>query len=121
MRRAVERLRDVLSAIDAIERYCDRDRTAFDQDELLQAWFLIHLQIIGEAARMLPDAVRAMAPDIPWGKMIGMRNILVHGYFNVDRDIVWEAATRDAPALRQAVERLLHTLDSADTSERREM
>lgn len=64
---------------------------------------------------MLPDAVRASAPDIPWSKMIGMRNILVHGYF-----IVREAATRDAPALRQAVERLLQMLDSADLSERRD-
>lgn len=87
MRRPVERLRDILSAIDAIERYRDRGRTAFDQDELLQAWFLLHLQIIGEAARTLPDAVRDMAPDIPRSKMIGMRNILVHGYFNIDRDI----------------------------------
>lgn len=66
---------------------------------------------------MLPDAVRARASDIPWSKMIGMRNILVHSYFRVDRDIVWEAATRDAPALRHAVERLLQMLNSADLSE----
>ncbi len=120
MRRAVERLCDMLAAIDALERYRDRGRAAFDTDELLQSWFLLHLQIIGEAARMLPDTVRNMAPDIPWSKMIGMRNILVHGYFTIDRDIVWEAATRDAPALREAIERLVRQLESADTSERRD-
>jgi uncharacterized protein with HEPN domain len=120
MRRPVERLRHMLSAIDAIERYRDRDRAAFEQDELLQARFLLHLHIIGEDTRTLPDAVRAIAPDVPWNKIIGMRNILVHGYFNIDRDIVWEAATRDAPALRPLVERPLHMLDSADSSGRRD-
>jgi len=120
MRRPVERLRDILTAIDAIERYRDRERANFEQDELLQAWFLLHLQIIGEAARTLPDDVRAMAPDIPWTKMIGMRNILVHGYFNIDRDIVWEAATRDVPALRKMIEHLVHMLEPANSSERKD-
>ncbi len=110
MRDPKERLRDVLDAIAAIERYCDQDKVAFEQDELLQVWFLRHLQIIGEAVRALPEDVQAMAPDIPWSKIIGMRNILVHGYFDIDTDIVWEAATRDIPSLKPAVERLLKRL-----------
>ena len=69
------------------------------------------LQIIGEAARALPEDVRALAPEIPWSEIIGMRNILVHGYFDIDTDIVWEAATRDVPAIKPAVERLLETLE----------
>jgi uncharacterized protein with HEPN domain len=81
---------------------------------LLQSWFLRHLQIIGEASRGLPDGVRALAPEIPWPNIIGMRNILVHGYFDIDTDIVWEAATRDVPALKPAVQRLLKTLDEQD-------
>ena len=76
---------------------------------MLQSWFLRHLQIIGEAARALPEDVRALAPEIPWSSIIGIRNILVHGYF--DTDIVWEAATRDVPAIEPAVERLLKTLE----------
>lgn len=110
MRDPRERLRDILEAIAAIERYQDRDRTAFERDELLQTWFLRHLQIIGEAARALPEEVRVRAPDIPWPKIIGMRNVLVHGYFEIDTDIVWDAATREVPALRSAVERLLGAL-----------
>jgi len=55
---------------------------------LLTVWFLRHLQIIGEAARALPENVRALAPDIPWAKIIGMRNVLVDGYFEIDTDIV---------------------------------
>ncbi len=78
---------------------------------MLQNWFLRHLQIIGEAARTLPEDVRVLAPEIPWPNIIGMRNILVHGYFDIDTDIVWEAATRDVPAIKPAVERLLKTLE----------
>jgi uncharacterized protein with HEPN domain len=81
---------------------------------LLQSWFLRHLQIIGEASRGLPEDVRDLAPEIPWSNIIGMRNILVHGYFDIDTDIVWEAATRDVPALKPAVQRLLKTLDEQD-------
>jgi len=58
MRDPKERLRDMLEAIAAIERYAGRDKTTFERDELLQAWFLRHLQIIGEAARALPEEAR---------------------------------------------------------------
>jgi uncharacterized protein with HEPN domain len=101
----------MLQAIDAIERYRDRTRAVFEQDEMLQVWFLRHLQIIGEAARAVPEEVRRLAPDIPWPKIIGMRNILVHGYFEIDTDIVWDAAQHDVPRLRPAVEALLKKLE----------
>ena len=112
MRDPKERLRDILDAIAAIERHPEPDKAAFQRDELLQVWFLRHLQIIGEAVRALPEDVRALAPDIPWQKIIGMRNVLVHGYFGIDTEIVWEAATRDAPALKRGVERLLKVLEA---------
>ena len=111
MREPKERLRDILDAIAAIERHRGRDKAAFERDELLQVWFLRHLQIIGEAARALPEDVRALAPEVPWSKIVGMRNILVHGYFDIDTDIVWDAATRDVPDIKPGVERLLKTLE----------
>jgi uncharacterized protein with HEPN domain len=114
MRDPKERIRDILEAIAAIERYLDRGRAAFEQDELLQGWFVRHLQIIGEAARALPEEVRAMAPDIEWAKIIGMRNVLVHGYFDIDLDIVWNAAERDIPALKFPAERLLKRLEELE-------
>jgi uncharacterized protein with HEPN domain len=105
-----ERLRDILEAITAIERHLPRGKAAFEQDELLQGWFVRHLQIIGEAARAVPDHVRALAPEIEWPKIVGMRNVLVHGYFDIDTDIVWDAASRDAPALRPRIEKMLQRL-----------
>lgn len=111
MRNPAERLRDMLDAIAAIERYRDRGRASFERDELLQVWFLRNLQILGEAARGLPDDVRALAPDVPWPNIVGMRNVLVHGYFEIDTDIVWDAANRDVPALEPALQRLLRELE----------
>lgn len=111
MRDPRERVRDILEAIAAIERHTKSDKKSFEEDELLQGWFVRHLQIIGEATKAVPEEVRALAPDVPWDKIIGMRNVLVHGYFDIDADIVWDAATRDAPALKPAIERLLHRLE----------
>jgi len=111
MRNPAERVRDILEAIAAIERHSDCGRQGFERDELLQTWFLRHLQIIGEAARGIPEEVRALAQDVPWHQISGMRNVLVHGYFEVDTDLVWDAAARDVPALKPAMERLLAVLE----------
>ncbi len=59
----------------------------------------------------MPEDIRRLAPDIPWSKIIGMRNILVHGYFEIDTDIVWGAVQRDVPTLKPAVEALLKRLE----------
>ena len=114
MRDPKERLRDILEAIAAIDRYVDRGKKAFEEDELLQGWFVRNLQIIGEAARALPPEIQTLAPEVQWKSIMGMRNILVHGYFDIDSEIVWLAAMSDLPALRSAVEQLLANL-SLDT------
>jgi len=111
MREPKERLRDILEAIAAIERYLYRGKSDFEQDELLQGWFVRNLQIIGEAARALPEEVRALAPAIEWPRIIGMRNVLVHGCFETDTDLVWDAASRDALALKPRIEALLRRLE----------
>ena len=90
-----------------------RGRQAFDADELIQSWIVRHLQIIGEAARGLPEAVRAQAPAVPWAKIIGMRHILVHDYFGIDTAVVWEVVERDLPELRRQIEDLLATMREA--------
>ncbi|HPP13014.1 MAG TPA: DUF86 domain-containing protein [bacterium] len=110
MRDVQERLRDMLEAIAAIERHAGGTKAEFECDERLQVWFVYHLQIIGEAARGLPREVQTLAPDIPWGSIIGMRNILVHGYFDIDADLVWDTVKRDIPALKPKVEALLERL-----------
>jgi uncharacterized protein with HEPN domain len=108
-----ERLRDILDAITNIERYAARGRQAFEKDELIQNWFVRHLQIIGEAAYALSRDVREQEPDIPWTDIIGMRHILVHDYFVIDTNIVWDAVVRDLPNLKTKVDGLLRKLTAS--------
>jgi uncharacterized protein with HEPN domain len=100
----------MIEAIDRIERYAVRGRDAFDQDELIQSWFIRHLQILGEAARALPDEIRQQAPDIEWKKITGMRHVLVHDYFGIDRDIVWTAVERELGPLKSSLTSFLDGL-----------
>lgn len=101
MRSDRERFTDILEAIDNIERYASRGKQEFINDELFQVWVVRHLQIIGEAANRVSDETRSRFPDIPWGKMIGMRHILVHGYFEIDVEIVWSVVEKDLTPLKQ--------------------
>ena len=111
MRDPRERLQDILEAIGHIDRYAARGREAFEADELIQSWFVRHLQIIGEAARALPEEIRAKMPDIPWSQVIGMRHILVHDYFGIDTEVVWSAVQRNLPSLQEKITSLLRHLD----------
>jgi len=113
MRDDRERLRDILEAISNIEKYAAQGKAAFEQEELIQTWFLRHLQIIGEASRALSEDVRQRHPDLAWSKIIGMRNILVHHYFDMDLPIVWNAVEKELPALKRQVAAILQKLGGA--------
>lgn len=102
-----ERLLDILDAIGKIERNPVRDMDALADDEKQQVWIIHHLQIIGEAAYRLSQRFRAEHREIPWEAIIGMRHVLVHGYFEIDLDIVWAAVQRDLPPLRDAIAAIL--------------
>ena len=110
MRGDRERLLDIQEAIQRIEKYAAQGREAFDRDELIQNWFVRHLQIIGEAVRALPAEFKDGYPEIPWSQIMGMRNILVHDYFGIDREVVWSAVERDLPDLKRKIEAILKKL-----------
>lgn len=78
------RFSDMAEAISHIEKYATQGKAAFETNELIQVWIVHHLQILGEAARGIPEESRKMYPDVPWSKIIGFRNILVHHYFAID-------------------------------------
>jgi uncharacterized protein with HEPN domain len=100
MRDDTQRLLDIIEAIDRIERYSSRGRDVFERDELVQNWIVNHLQLIGEAARSLSSDMREANKDVPWAKIIGMRHVLVHRYFEIDRDLVWSVVNGDLPELK---------------------
>jgi uncharacterized protein with HEPN domain len=109
MRDDRERLLDVLDAIEGIRKYAARGKNAFKEDELIQTWILHHLQILGEAASRISDDLREQYHEIPWHKIIGMRNILVHDYFAIDIDVVWSVIENDLPELERSIRRLIKT------------
>lgn len=85
MRDDKERLRDIVEAIDNIEKYANRGKKVFEQDELIQVWIIHHLQIIGEASSTMSQNFIANYPEIPWQDMNDFRNVLVHEYFRFDK------------------------------------
>ena len=110
MRRPIERLRDMIEAIEAIERYASQGKDVFENDELIQVWIVHHLEILGEAAARLGKSFHKQYPEIPWEKIVAMRNILIHEYFGIDLQEVWNTVEYDLPELKQALQALLRSL-----------
>lgn len=107
MRSDKQRLLDIFDAIVAIEKYTCQGRDVFNSQELIQTWAIHHLQILGEAASGLSDNFKQQHDEIPWYKIIGMRNILVHGYFGIDTDVVWATVKNELPQLKEKVNGLI--------------
>ena len=74
------------------------------------------LEIIGEAARHVPGEVQAQYPEVPWADMIGMRNIVTHGYFGVDNEVIWRTVRDDLPPLHSNVERIIDSVSATPSS-----
>ncbi|MGL6135155.1 MAG: HepT-like ribonuclease domain-containing protein [Prochlorococcaceae cyanobacterium] len=80
--------------------YCaSLDRETFDADQLVQDAVLRNIELIGEAATRIPEAIRLAHPEIPWREIIAMRNQLIHAYLGVDLDVVWDVIQVELPLL----------------------
>lgn len=80
---------------------------SFVSDETLRRAFVRSLEIIGEAAKQVPVEFRAQFPNVDWRAMAGMRDRLVHGYFGVDYEIVWDVVSNRIPDLREQIGAIL--------------
>ena len=101
-------LLDILeSARLALEYLRGKSREEFLADVQLQDAVMRRLAILGEAARRVSETGRLSRPELPWHEMIGMRNVVVHEYDDVDVAVVWDAAQRDLPPLIRALEKTL--------------
>jgi len=100
-------LEDIMLAIQKIGRYTSHmDHDAFLTEELVIDGVARNLEIIGEAARQLPDDFRRTYPQIPWTQIAGLRNRIVHDYFGLDLEIIWEIIQHDLPELEKQVRAL---------------
>jgi len=104
---------DMIVAIDDItEALGDISFETFLAETIRRKAIIRDFQVLGEAATHIPPAVRKLSPDIPWRKIVAMRNALIHGYFLTELDIVFSTAKRDLPKLRQQLESLRACLDA---------
>jgi uncharacterized protein with HEPN domain len=107
-------LDDILEAIERIQDYtAGMDEKQFQADRKTVDAVVRNLEILGEAAKNIPPHVRALAPHVPWTKIAGMRDILIHAYFIVDCKILWDVVENKLPDLKAAAASLLAE-DSAD-------
>ena len=103
------RVEDILDAIARIEQYVDG--LSFEQfraDQKTVDAVVRNLEVIGEAVRHLSADREGLPAEIPWTDIAGMRSILIHEYFGVDLNIVWQTVTHDLPELRSQLQRIVN-------------
>ena len=94
-------IQDMVGRIERIERFiAGLDRESFLRDEKTCDSVVRNLEVIGEAANRLPQEFRDRHPGIPWPRIAGLRNCIVHEYFDVDLELVWEIVRAELPVLK---------------------
>jgi uncharacterized protein with HEPN domain len=107
MRKDRDRLLDICEAIEHIQEKLPQGKEDFMQSDLLQVWVLYHIQIVGEAANGISAEFQDSHPKIPWKNIIAMRHMLVHQYFGIDLNEVWNTAHTNLPGLKKEIDRIL--------------
>ena len=114
-------LRDILQATERIERYiANVDKDTFKTDDLRVDGVLFNLMTVGEAVKNIPDELRERHPDVRWRDIARFRDRVVHHYFGLDLDIVWEIAAVHLPPLQEFVEQLLQDTDASKPEDKNE-
>jgi uncharacterized protein with HEPN domain len=97
------------AAAEALSFVANKTRLDLDNDRKLVLALLKSIEIIGEAAAKVSPGRKAESTEVPWRDIIAMRNRLIHAYFDIDLDILWQTVTSELPPLLEDLERLLST------------
>jgi len=98
---------DILEAVEKIEKYVEKlTFDDFAQDGKTIDAVIRNFEIIGEAGKEIPEEIKAKYPDIPWREMAGMRDKLIHAYFGVNLEVVWQTIMHRLPELKKKIEKI---------------
>ncbi len=101
-------LKDVLEAIATVSEFIGSiNREEFQGDKKTLHAVVRNLEVIGEAIKNVPSEVRDQHPQVPWERIAGLRDILIHHYFGIDADIVWDIVANKLPELKQQIQAIL--------------
>lgn len=101
-------LQDIFESIVQIEEYLDGiNEEEFYQNSEKQDAVLRRLEIIGEAVKRIPNNIRDDYEDVPWRKVAGMRDIIIHEYFGVTLSMIWVVTQRDLPDLKSRIKKII--------------
>lgn len=101
-------LEDILNSIGIIEKALKgKSENKFKGSIILQDAVIRRFAVLGEASKHIPSELKARHREVDWGKVAGMRDFLVHEYFDIDLNIVWKAVQTDLPMLRQSLTEML--------------
>lgn len=107
-------LQDMVTSCDRVLRYTEgMSRDAFFADTLVFDATMRNIEILGEACKQIPPDLREQYPDIPWRKMSGLRDIVIHHYFGIDENIVWDVICHQVPPLRTQLALVLTTFNQS--------
>lgn len=106
-------LRHIQDALASIVEYTKEGRASFFASKMVQDAVLRNLEVIGEAVKALSDETKNLAPDVPWRRIAGMRDVLIHHYFGVELEVVWRVVEDEVPTLLTVTERLIAKVEVA--------
>jgi uncharacterized protein with HEPN domain len=101
----------IRDAIVQIESYTEGGREEFFNEKMIQDAVIRNLEIIGEATKKLTPDLRDRYPEVPWSRIAGMRDVLIHDYFEVDLQIVWDVVQNRLAVLKEHIEALITEID----------
>jgi uncharacterized protein with HEPN domain len=107
-------LAQILERVEKIISYTESGKESFLSNPIVQDAVIRNLEVIGEAAKRIPDEYKASLPTIPWRGLAGLRDVLIHQYEGVSLDEVWTIVERDIPSLRNTITKILPPLEQLE-------